>query len=200
MLSIAEASDIIIDAGQRLHESGLMRGGNGNLSCRVKGGILVTPSGRCKGNLKVRDLVVTTVEGGLVTGENPTSELPMHLAIYRVRKDVECVVHCHAPYTVALTAAGREIRPDILPEVDIKYGRVPVTEFAIPSSVESARKLLPHLKPGLVAAILPRHGVVAMSHNMEGAVTAAEGVEYAAKVQYLAEALGEITPYPGFEE
>ena len=176
----------LIDAGRRLYAQGVLPGGGGNLSARTEKGILITASGRCKGVLTADDFVLVDTDGGVIDGENPSSELPMHLSIFRRIGEADAVVHCHSPFTVALTVAGEAFRDDILPEVRLKFGRIPTTEFAMPSTPKSATVLEPFLRENLKGAILPRHGIVAIGRNIEEAVMVAEQIEYAAKVQFLA--------------
>lgn len=181
-----DAIELLIDAGTRLYAQSVLPGGGGNLSIRTSKGILITISGVCKGKLTSSDFTLVDIEGGILSGEKPSSELPMHTTIYSEIEDVNAIVHCHAPYTVALTVAGVPFRDDILPEVRLKFGRIPTTEFAMPSTPESASVLEPFLRNDLKGAILPRHGIVAMGKDIEEAVMIAEQIEYAAKVQMLA--------------
>ena len=196
MLSVNETIDRLIDAGKRLYIQGLMPGGAGNLSARTDDGIVVTPSGLCKGKLARSDFVIVDSGGSIIRGGTPTSELPMHLAIYNECPAVNAVVHIHGAYAVALTVAGIAFHSDILPEIPLKFGEIPVTDYATPSTPRSAEVLKPHLKNGICGAILPHHGIVAFAEDIERAVLIAEGIEYAAKVQVLASAIGTPRPFP----
>ncbi len=195
MLTLDTSIEQLIDAGERLYRQGLMLGGNGNLSARTDEGIIVTSTEICKGRLRPSDFVLVDGAGSLIRGETPTSELPMHLTIYRERLDVYTVIHVHAPFAVALTVAGLPFRDDLLPEIALKYGRIPVTKFARPSTPESAEVLLPYLKEAVKGAILPHHGIVAMGKTVEETLLIIEEIEYSAKVQILASLVGTPQPY-----
>ena len=196
MIDLQTAAQQIVSAGRRLYARGLMPGGSGNISIRTGEGILLTPGGLCKGRLEPEKLVLVGIDGEISGDGRPTSELPMHLTIYRERPEIEAVVHVHAPYAVALTVAGHAFDDGLLPEIGLKFGRVPVTDFAPPSTPRSAEVLLPHLREGLVAAILPFHGIVAFGRTIEQAILTVEAIEYAAKVQVLAQLIGFAKPHP----
>lgn len=173
----------IITAGNDLYYLGLMPGGAGNISARVDDEILITPSGKCKGRLCEKEIIRINMKGGVIEGGHPTSELPMHMRIYQLRDDIHAVVHIHGPNVVALTVAGIKFRDDILPEIQLKFGKVPTSRFATPSTPESAEVIEPFVKKGINAIIIPYHGIVALGKNIELAKMIAEGVEYAAEVQ-----------------
>ncbi|RKZ27788.1 class II aldolase/adducin family protein, partial [bacterium] len=119
-----------------------------------------------------------------------------HIAIYNKRTDINAVVHIHGPYAVALTVAGIPFRSDILPEIPLKFGEIPTTDYATPSTPRAAEVLKPYLNNEIRGAILPYHGIVALGKTVEKALLVAEGIEYAAKVQVLASAIGEPKQYP----
>ena len=196
MIDLQTAEQQIVSAGRRLYAQGLMPGESGNLSIRTEDGILLTPGGFCKGRLEPNDLVLVGMDGEISGDGWPTSELPMHLTIYRERPEIEAVVHVHAPYAVALTVAGHSFDDGLLPEIGLKFGRVPVTDFAQPSTPRSAEVILPHLREGITAAILPFHGIVALGETLECAIMTVKTVEYAAKVQVLAQLIGFSKPNP----
>jgi len=197
MLDPENAARAIISVGKRLFSLGFMSGGSGNLSVRTGDGILVTPCGLCKGNIAEKDLVLTTPEGQVLSGGEPTSELPMHLLIYKRRPDINAVIHIHGPNAVALTVSGNGFRNDILPEIAIKLGEVVVTKFGMPSTKESAEVLLPYLNDDLKAAIIPFHGIIAMASTVEEAALIAETVEYASQVQVLTLSMGNLKSFSG---
>jgi L-fuculose-phosphate aldolase len=180
----------IISAGERLYRQGVMPGGAGNISARLGNEIFITPAGVCKGKLCEEAIVRVDMSGKVIYGGIPTTELPMHLRVYALRPDIRAVVHVHGANAVALTVAGKAFRADLLPEVGLKFGRVVVTDFATPSSIESAEVITPHIANGIDAVIIPRHGIVALADNLEKAVMVAEAVEYSAKVQLKASYAG----------
>ena len=93
-----EAREAVVEVGRRLWTRGLVGGSEGNVSVRLGALVLATPSGACKGFLAPGDLVVTDLGGQPLSGQGrPSSELRMHLRIYRLRDDVRAVVHAHPP-------------------------------------------------------------------------------------------------------
>jgi L-fuculose-phosphate aldolase len=98
----------IVRYGRMLHERGFVAAMDGNLSVRLKGDrILVTPTALSKGSMKPADLVIVDLEGHHVSGRrNVTSEIGMHLLIYRLRPDVQAIVHAHPPTATGFAAAG----------------------------------------------------------------------------------------------
>ena len=128
-------------------------------------------------------------------GKRPSSELPMHLAIYRDRPDIRAIVHAHPPYATALTAVRPEIRMDILPEMVAAMGQVPITSLAMPSSEQTAeviRELIPHHD----AIMIRQHGSLTVGANLEAALIHLERVEHVAKTIVIAEMMGNISPLP----
>ena len=189
----------IIETGRIAYRRGLLTANDGNISVRLPdGNILITPSGLCKGRLQPEDLLVITPEGEVVEaapGRKPTSEQPMHLEVYRLRPDVNAVLHAHPPYAVALTVAGFALRNDFLPETRMALGDIPTTAFALPSSPQNAA-VIRELIPGHDALMLRQHGSLTVGRTLEEALINLERLEHTARVQYLAQTLGRIVPLP----
>src|SRR5512140_1763 len=120
----------------RLYDRGLIAGQDGNVSVRLGSGhILVTPAGLSKVDVLPEDLVEVTLDGEQVTpGRSASSEVGMHLRIYRERPDVRAVVHAHPPIATAFGVAGRDFMDPILPEVIFHLGSVPLVPFAMPGT------------------------------------------------------------------
>ena len=140
----------IVRVGRLMYERGLVVGIDGNVSARLdEDHVLCTPSGLCKGMMAPEQLIVVDMEGHKVESGTtasrdlrPTSEVPMHLEVYRQRPDIDGVVHAHPPITVALSIAGVSLADCMLPEVIVNLGLVPTTEYATPASEENARAIL----------------------------------------------------------
>jgi L-fuculose-phosphate aldolase len=177
----------IVRAGRRLGARGLIAASEGNLSIRLPGNrILVTPSGVRKDELEPADLVVVDLEAFAGSpadgpGRRPTSDLAIHRAIYRARPDVGALAHAHLPAAMALTLAGERPDPTVLPETALFLPRLPVVPFGAPGSDDLARRIVQHLAsppvpfPG--AAILERHGAIAVGSSLDEAVDRLEVVE-----------------------
>jgi L-fuculose-phosphate aldolase len=160
--------EAIVAAGRRLAARGLIAGGEGNLSVRLPdGGLLITPAGRRKDELRTEDLVRVGLDGTTVDGADrlrPSSDLALHLAVYRTRLDVFAYVHAHVPAAMALTLAGRAPDPAALPETAMLLPQLPLVPLAKPGSEALARALAEALSappdPPADAALLERHGAV----------------------------------------
>lgn len=160
----------VVAAGRRLRAAGLIAAAEGNLSIRVGGELLITPSGRRKDQLAPDDLLVVPLDAagggaGASGGPRPSSDVAVHRAVYAARPDVGAVVHAHLPASMALTLAGEIPDPAVLPETALLLPRLPFVPFGAPGSPELASRIgaafaegpAPH--PG--AVLLERHGAVA---------------------------------------
>ena len=188
----------IVAAGRRLDRLGFVPATDGNLSVRLAPGLLlVTPSGRAKGELAEDDLLVTDLDGHVVEGRgSPSSELPMHLAVYRRRADVNAVVHAHPPTASGFAVAGLDLTGPVLPEVLLTVGPVPLARYATPATEEIPLSLVPFLDRH-DAFLLANHGVLALGKDLSEALHRMERVEHLARVDLVARLLGvprELTP------
>jgi L-fuculose-phosphate aldolase len=196
----------IVAAGRRLGQRGLIAAGEGNLSIRLPGNrLLVTPSGVRKDELERDDLVIVTLEvrraeagaaGGDARGPSglrPTSDLAIHRAVQLARPDVLAVAHAHLPASMALTLAGETPDPTVLPETALFLPRLPVVPYGTPGSEDLAYRIAqaltepPEPLPG--AAILERHGAVAVGGSRSGAERRDDPADVAATVAALDQAV-----------
>lgn len=181
---------LICEVGRRIYARGLVAGADGNISVRLpRGRLLVTPSGLSKGFMKPDDLVVTDLDGAPIGGGKPTSELALHLAVYRKRGDVQAVVHAHPPTAVAMTVAGITLDQCVMPEVLVYMGTVPTTRYATPSSPEGA-EAIEELIGNHEALLLDRHGAVTVGPDLPTAWERMEKIEQFAQIVVLARLLG----------
>ncbi len=164
--------------------------------------LLVTPNGLSKGFVAPEDLVVVDLSGqpqpSPLYGANrhrPTSELPLHLEVYRRRADVNAVVHAHPPYSIALSIAGRPIARCMLPEVIVNLGVIPTTAYSTPGTPEGPG-VMGHLIERHDALVLQRHGSVTVGRDLMDAYLKTEKVEHAAEVTFLVAQLGGGGPLP----
>ena len=186
--AIKDISEKIVKASKELHGHGLVLGTSGNISAKIPGTdtFLIKPSGVYMGLLKLEKLVIVDLEGNKIRGESNVSvETPMHAAIYRARKDVQAVVHTHAPTATAFGIARTEILP-LQIELFILLPRgVPIIPFKLPGSkalAEAVGKKIAEYD----AVILENHGIVTVGSTIEAACTLNEMVEEAAKIQFTA--------------
>ena len=182
----------IAEIGKLLEEYGLNVGSSGNISVRIleKNHIVITPSGLIKSKLKPEDMLVVDIEGEIIEGErNPSIEMPLHLEIYKHRKDVNAIIHCHPIYAMVF-AALREDIPIFLEETAIYLGGpIKVAEFARTGTEELAQNALKALGDRK-AVILANHGLVAVGRDLDDAFEVAYRVERTAKIYLFTKLLG----------
>lgn len=185
-----EARDAIVRAGARLGRRGLIAAGEGNISVRLSADrLLVTPTGRRKDELDARDLLVVRTDEAHTdagAGSSASSDLAIHRAIYAARADVLAVVHAHVPAAMALTVVGERPDPSALPETALLLPRVPLVPFGVPGSRELAVRIAAALaespEPFPGAAILERHGAIAVGESVAQAVDRMELVDVLCRV------------------
>jgi L-fuculose-phosphate aldolase len=185
----------IVRYGRTLHERGLVAAMDGNLSVRLKGDqILVTPTCVSKGNMRAADMVVVDMEGQRVSGRrNVTSEIGMHLLIYRMRPDIQAIVHAHPPTATGFAAAGIALTQPLVCEVVMGLGCIPLARYGTPGTSELARTLEPFV-PHYDAILMSNHGVVAYGDTLERAYMKMETVEHFAQIALVTHLLGRQQP------
>jgi L-fuculose-phosphate aldolase len=190
----------LCDAGRVLYERGLIGPTDGNFSARVGDRYLVcTPSGAHKGELRPEDLVKLTLDGRVVTpGGKPSSELRMHIAIYRLRPDVRCIVHAHPPCAVGLTVAGVSLEQPVVPEIIFALGLVPNVPYSSPTTDEVPEAIRPVLAR-TNSFMMARHGSVVLCDNPRDGVMKTEIIEHTAKITLAARVAGSASPLPAAE-
>lgn len=185
----------LVTFGRRLYEKGFVASTDGNLSAHLpEGGFLTTPTGLPKGELSEALIARLDGEGRPVSGQ-PSSEWPMHLAIYRARPDVGAVVHAHPPFATALACAGRGIDRPVLSEVVISLGTVPLAPFELPSTQDLAEGVASALGEH-AAVLLANHGAVSVGPDVRTAYYRMETLEQAARITLYADLLGGGQPLP----
>ncbi|MDX1615803.1 MAG: class II aldolase/adducin family protein [Candidatus Promineifilaceae bacterium] len=193
----------IVRIGRLLYEKDYIVGSEGNISARLAPGrILITPSGLHKAFLEPAQLLVVDEDGqrvGPITSASrhlkPTSELPMHLEVYRQRPDVAAVVHAHPPTTITLSIAGIPLADCMLPEVIVLLGLIPTTAYATPSSEENVAAIR-HLIGRHDALCLQRHGSLTVGDDPLQAFIRLEIVEKNAQIAFRLAQLGIHNPLP----
>lgn len=183
----------LVSLAKRAAELGLMPGTWGNASARLDGDrLLITPSGLEKDMLRPSDLVLVDMNGVKIKGtRKPSTEMPMHLAIYKARDDVGAVFHTHSTFATVLSVSGMGI-PALTVEFGMVVGEdVPLIDYAEPGTVELAESVTKALGKDKMAAILRNHGAVAVGSTPEDALLVAMLVEMEARTYYLARLLGE---------
>lgn len=173
--SQVRAREDLCRAARRLFAHGHVVGNEGNLSQRLSADtVLCTPTSRSKGDLEPQDLCVVDFQGHLLNGSRrPTSEIQLHLEIYRQRDDVRFVVHAHPPHALAFAVAREAIPQGVLPEIDFFLGEVPMAPYRTPGGIDFAKTIVPFVhKVPLI--ILASHGTVAYGSDLDLAIANTE--------------------------
>lgn len=180
----------IIEICHNLYQKEFVAATDGNVSARLgKNKILCTPTSVSKGKIKENDLVLIDLQGNIIKGKRkPSTEILMHLAIYKNRDDVKAVVHAHPIFATAYASSKLTLDLPILPEVILNLGIVPVCEYATPSTEEVVNSILPHLKKTNVL-LLQNHGAVTFGKTLHEAYYLMEKLEHNSKVFFIASQL-----------
>jgi L-fuculose-phosphate aldolase len=181
----------IVEVGRWVYERGYVAGYDGNISARLDNRrILSTPTTICKGMMAADDLVVVDYEGKKISGRrNVTSELAMHLLIYKRRSDAHAVVHAHPPTATGYAAAGMALNKALISEVVLNFGCIPLAAYGTPGTPELSEALLP-LVGSYDAILMANHGVVTYGPDLLRAFFKMETVEHFAKISLVTELLG----------
>jgi L-fuculose-phosphate aldolase len=181
------------DIGRRIWTKGYCAGNEGNHSCRIaENRVLCTPTGISKGFLKPDDICTTDMEGKQIAGSRKrTSEMLMHLAIYKARPDVKAVVHSHPPHATAFAVAGVDLPTCIHPEAEVFLGAVKTAKYVTPGDKRLGESLLPYVKDSNVI-ILQNHGTVSYDVDLENAYYKLEIIDAYARILILAKQIGSI--------
>ena len=182
---------LIVEAGRRLWQRGLVAASDGNISCRLDDGtFLITPSGVAKGFLSEDEILVVDAEGRVLSGEaKPSIETGMHLAVYQVRPEVNALVHAHPPLTVAFTLTERDMNEDAPDEVKLQLGRIVKAKYGEAGSKELAQNVAEAAATGADAVLLSRHGALTTGADPLRALFRMESLEQAAKTMLAARLL-----------
>ena len=181
----------IVEIGRLVYQKGWVAANDGNITIRLDGErILSTPTGVSKGTMHVDDLIIVDNEGNKLQGRlEKTSEVLMHLVIYKMRPDIHAIVHAHPPVSTGFATAGLSLNKAVLPEVVVGLGCVPLAEYGLPGSAELSDRMKP-LIPKFDAILLANHGAVGYGADLQKAFFRIETVEHFARINLVAELLG----------
>jgi L-fuculose-phosphate aldolase len=194
-----EARERVVRAGVELVDTGLVDGTWGNLSVRfTKELMAITPSGRDYKTLKPEDIVIVNIATGEARGGKPSTETPMHRAIYSRRPEVGAVVHTHSMSASTVASTGREVPPILDDFAQIVGPSLRVAPYAIPGSKGLVKGAVAALA-GRTAALLANHGAVATGRGMDEALLCARMVEKGCRVFIESEFLGGAKPIAPLE-
>ncbi len=192
----SQARKLIIEIGKLLYERSYVVSSDGNISYRLgENTILATPTMTCKGRMTEDSLALTDLDGKPLNDKKASSELAMHLLIYKMRPDINAVCHAHPPHGTAFSAAGLAIDAPILSEVILTLGCVPITNYGTPSTDELTDSMKPFIEHHN-ALLMANHGAVAYGKDLWEAFDRLETLEHTAKIAILARALGGANDLP----
>jgi L-fuculose-phosphate aldolase len=157
----------IVEVGRRLYARGFVASNDGNISARLDERRLVTtPKSVSKGFMTPDMMVIVDLDGAKLAGDrDPSSELPMHLEIYRQRPDVNAVVHAHPPTATGFAVAGIPLTRAVLAEVVTTLGSIPIAEYGTPSTAELPEAVRKYIKAH-DGMLLANHGAVTCGNSV----------------------------------
>lgn len=188
---IDAARQQIVAAGLKMIEQKMIAGSWGNLSIKINTSCCaITPSGRSYDSLNTEDVIVVDMQGNKIVGTLiPSSETPLHLAVYEAIPEAQAIVHTHSIYASACAAMHKPIPALIEDLVQIIGGSVDVAEYALPGTEALAANAVKALQ-NKKAALLANHGVVCWGSSLNSALMTAEIVEKAAQIYCICETMG----------
>jgi len=192
----SQARKQIVEIGKLMYERSYVVSSDGNISVRLdENTVLATPTMTCKGRMTEDSLALTDLEGKPLSDKRASSELAMHLLIYKERPDIKAVCHAHPPHGTAFAVAGLAIDKPILSEVILTLGCVPLTGYGTPSTSELTEAMKPYVAHHN-ALLMANHGAVAYGDSLWQSFDRLETLEHTAKIAILAKALGGANDLP----
>jgi len=191
MKSLEQHRSDIVEIGRRVYRLGYVAAYDGNISIRLEdGNILCTPTAISKGYMTEGDLVIVDADGKMVSGSRKvSSEIAMHLLIYKLRPDVHAVVHAHPPCATGYAAAGMPLNKALVAEVVMTFGCVPLAPYGTTGTPELTEAIRPFV-PSYDGILLANHGVVTYGSDVYQAHAKMETVEHFARISLTTRILG----------
>lgn len=188
-----ELKKLFVEIGKRIWERNYVAANDGNLSVRIsENEILTTPTGISKGFMNTDMIIKVDLEGKVISGNpnyRPSSEVKMHIDVYKERPDIKSVVHAHPPFATSFAVAGIPLDKCVLPEAIIVIGAVPIAKYGLPSTDELPDMIRPHIKTS-DAILLENHGALTLGKDLLNAYHKMETLEHTANIVWKAMQLG----------
>ncbi|MGQ9648844.1 MAG: class II aldolase/adducin family protein [Phycisphaerae bacterium] len=183
----------ICEIGRKVYEKGFVAANDGNISYRLsENHVLCTPTLVSKGALKPDDICLVDMTGKQLAGKKKrTSEVMLHLEIYKANPKVKAVVHSHPPYATAFSVAGEEIPTCILPEVEVFLGPIPTAVYETPGAQAFARTILPFVNTAKIV-VLKNHGTVSWGETLQQAYWWTEILDAYCRILLIAKQVGRV--------
>jgi L-fuculose-phosphate aldolase len=196
-----QTKEDLIEIGRNLWTKNFVAANDGNISVRTgENEILTTPTGVSKGTMTPEMIIRTDFDGKVLSGGGggkyrPSSEVKMHLEVYRARPDIKSVIHAHPPFCTSFAVAGIPLDKCVLPEAIITLGSVPIAPYGTPSTVEIPDSIKPLIE-GSDAVLLANHGALTFGNSLLNAYFKMETLEHSAHITYRSIQLGNVNVLP----
>jgi L-fuculose-phosphate aldolase len=191
-----------VEIGQRIWARNYVAANDGNITVRLNDNeILTTPTGISKGFMTTDMIIKVNMEGKVISGHptyKPSSEVKMHIEVYKQRPDINSVVHAHPPYCTSFAVAGIPLNKCVLPEAVIVIGAVPIAKYGLPSTMEIPDSIKEHIKNS-DAILLENHGALTLGSDLLNAYHKMETLEHTANIVWKAIQLGNVNVLPEYE-
>ncbi len=173
----------LVETSNSLYNDKIVSGKSGNISIRLNQYIAITPTLKSLGHLKEEDIVLVDMDGNCLTKGKPSSEVEMHLAIYKKRNDVNAIIHVHSPYITGFAFSDKKIkRLEGFGQINQKY--LSYIDYEKPGSKELALSASEGIKDEDVL-ILKNHGMICVGENLKEAESLTMFIEESAKTQFV---------------
>ncbi len=181
-IELSKSKSEIIKYGKMLGEKNMSPATSGNISVRFENNILITASGTCLYDLEENEIVLIDENSNVINGnKKPSSEKNLHNAIYKIRPDINAIVHCHSPYVSAFAVCHKPLSKPIISENVFYFGEIPLAKYALPGSeklVENTAKFFAKHN----AVLLANHGIVIGAKDLRNAYFLMETAETCAQI------------------
>ncbi len=192
-MHLEQAISDVVQVGKRMYDRGYVASNDGNISVRLsEDRLLITMTGVSKGFLTPEQLIVVDYDGSVVSGNlEPSSEMKMHLMVYRERPDVHAVAHAHPPTATGFSVAGINLPENLLPEVIVSLGSIPTAAYGTPGTMELVESLRKYVCDH-DAILLENHGALTLGPDIITAYHKMETMEHIAQIALVARLLGRV--------
>lgn len=184
-----------LDIGKRIWQREYVAANDGNITVKLnENEILATATGISKGFMTEDMILKLDMDGNILTPNpkyKPSSEVKMHIEVYKCREDVKSVIHAHPPHATSFAVAGIPLEKCVLPEAILTLGAVPIAEYGTPSTMEIPDSVKPHIKD-CDAVLLANHGALTLGNSLEKAYFLMETLEHTAKIITYSRNLGNV--------
>lgn len=189
----------IVDVGHKLWDKGFVAANDGNISIRLNDReILTTPTGVSKKLLTTEMIIKVDWNGNPIVpnaDHRPSSEVKMHIEVYKQRPDVNAIVHAHPPFSTSFAVAGIPLDQAILPEAILTIGAVPIAPYGLPSTMEIPDAIRPYILE-TDTVLLANHGALTLGTDIINAYYKMETLEHNAQILFRAMQLGKVNEIP----